>query len=167
MPRAHAVPPAPLADVRTQQMSPGLKRARAPFFLRNTVTGTVLAAFAVGIWAYSMRAVKQDDFSDVDEEARALARAAPAPAPASAPAAVEGAQTTAPGAGVVPVPVEPAAVVPVVAQPVHAGPSPRGVLASLVHERYPRLLDPTTKTFVWGAPSVDRLGRMGEAASRK
>jgi cytochrome c oxidase assembly factor 3 len=55
-------------------MSPGLKRAREPYRLRNAITGLALGAFAVGIWAYSISAVKQDVFDDVDEEARALAR---------------------------------------------------------------------------------------------
>jgi cytochrome c oxidase assembly factor 3 len=54
-------------------MSPGLKRARAPFRVRNAITGTLIAAFAVTVWAYSISAVKQDNFDDVDEEARALA----------------------------------------------------------------------------------------------
>ena len=49
-------------------MSPGLQRARQPFRLRNAITGVVLAGFAVGVWAYSIGAVKQDKFDDVDEE---------------------------------------------------------------------------------------------------
>lgn len=53
-------------------MSPGLQRAREPFRLRNALTGLVLTGFAVGVWAYSIGAVKQDAFDDVDEEARAL-----------------------------------------------------------------------------------------------
>lgn len=53
-------------------MSPGLQRARAPFLLRNVLTGGILTSFAVGVWAYSLSAVAQDDFSDVDEEAKAL-----------------------------------------------------------------------------------------------
>ena len=32
------------------------------------VTGLVLAGFAAGVWAYSIGAVKQDDFDDVDDE---------------------------------------------------------------------------------------------------
>jgi len=56
-------------------MSPGLKRAREPFRVRNAVTGITLLGFAVGVWAYSIRAVKQDVFDDVDEEARVLAGA--------------------------------------------------------------------------------------------
>jgi cytochrome c oxidase assembly factor 3, fungi type len=56
-------------------MSPGMLRAREPFRVKNAVTGVLLAAFGVGVWAYSIRAVKQDVFDDVDEEARALATA--------------------------------------------------------------------------------------------
>ena len=55
-------------------MSPGLQRARAPFRLRNALTGLVLGGFAAGVWVYSLRAVKQDEFEDADEEARELAR---------------------------------------------------------------------------------------------
>ena len=39
------------------------------------MTGIAIASFAVGVWAYSIRAVKQDTFEDVDEEARALVAA--------------------------------------------------------------------------------------------
>ena len=53
-------------------MSPGLKRAREPYRVKNAITGLTLGAFAVGIWAYSISAVKQDVFDDIDEEARAL-----------------------------------------------------------------------------------------------
>ena len=149
-------------------MSPGLKRARQPFFLRNALTGVVLGAFAVGVWAYSIGAVKQADFTDVDEEARALARSGVSAVQSAAQEmekkVVESTQAAAPGTGVTPVPVGPgsstvgSAEVPASR---HAAP-PRGVLASLLHSRYPRLLDPNTKTFVWGAPSVDRVGRMGD-----
>ena len=53
-------------------MSPGLKRAREPYRVKNAILGLTLGAFAVGIWAYSISAVKQDVFDDVDEEARAM-----------------------------------------------------------------------------------------------
>jgi len=33
----------------------------------------IVAAFGIGVWAYSISAVKQDVFDDVDEEARVLA----------------------------------------------------------------------------------------------
>ena len=55
-------------------MSPSLKRARAPFLIQNAVTGTLLAAFAVGVYMYSIKAVKQDEFDDVDEVVRSRAR---------------------------------------------------------------------------------------------
>ena len=56
-------------------MSPGMIRAREPYRVRNAVTGVLLLAFGVSMWAYSIRAVRQDSFEDVDEEARELAAA--------------------------------------------------------------------------------------------
>lgn len=159
---------------KSNQMSPGLKRARQPFFLRNTITGVVLASFAVGVWAYSIGAVKQDDFTDVDEEARALARSGTSmvqPALSDADKkTIERTEASAPGTGVAPVPVGPASSAIVNSKTViPAAPAnltrPRGVLASLVYDRHPSLLDPATKTFIWGAPSVDRIGRMGDSSS--
>jgi len=58
-----------------QLMSPAMKRAREPFRVKNAITGVLLAAFGVGMWAYSIRSVKQDNFDDVDEEAKSLAAA--------------------------------------------------------------------------------------------
>jgi cytochrome c oxidase assembly factor 3 len=52
-----------------------MRRARQPFRVKNAITGVLLAAFGVGVWAYSISAVKQDVFDDVDEEAKALAAA--------------------------------------------------------------------------------------------
>lgn len=56
------------------QMSAGLMRAREPYRVKNTLTGLAIGSFVVGVWLYSMSAVKQDNFDDVDEEARAMAR---------------------------------------------------------------------------------------------
>jgi len=56
----------------SQTMSASLKRAREPYRVKNAIMGLTLGAFAVGIWAYSISAVKQDVFDDVDEEARAM-----------------------------------------------------------------------------------------------
>lgn len=53
-------------------MSQGLLRARAPYRVKNAITGLTISSFAVGVWLYSMSAVKQDNFDDVDEEARAM-----------------------------------------------------------------------------------------------
>lgn len=59
--------------VRTQAMSPGLKRAREPFRIPNALTGFVLGAFAVGVYSYSIYAVKQDEFEDLDDEVKSRA----------------------------------------------------------------------------------------------
>ncbi|WVQ94197.1 hypothetical protein IAU59_001275 [Kwoniella sp. CBS 9459] len=48
-------------------MSPSLTRARKPFILTNVLIGGTLFAFAVGVYVYSISAVKQDDFSDVED----------------------------------------------------------------------------------------------------
>ncbi|GAA99911.1 uncharacterized protein L969DRAFT_46850 [Mixia osmundae IAM 14324] len=47
-------------------MSQGLQRARAPFRFRNTLTGMALAGFITSVYYYSISAVKQEDFSDVE-----------------------------------------------------------------------------------------------------
>ena len=56
----------------TQGLSPGLQRARAPFRTRNAITGVAIGAFVFGVWAYSISAVKQDTFEDLDDEAKEL-----------------------------------------------------------------------------------------------
>ena len=183
-------------------MSPGLLRARQPFRLRNAITGLILCAFGVGIWAYSMGAVKQDMFDDADEEARRLAAGAAdvkslEDQEREMEAQVAQAHAEKVGAGVAsvkpvvpveksavtpPPPPQAAAVAPVVvtsvieaaAVPVSlVTPSkaisdrPRGVVAALLYEHYPQLLDPKTKTVLWGAPSVDNIGKLREVSSRK
>ncbi|MCJ1297616.1 hypothetical protein MMC08_000403 [Hypocenomyce scalaris] len=42
-----------------------LIRARQPFLVRNIVTGSAIFAFAIGVYAFTINAVAQDDFSDV------------------------------------------------------------------------------------------------------
>jgi cytochrome c oxidase assembly factor 3 len=130
-------------------MSPGLRRARAPFRLRNAITGIALGAFAVGIWSYSISAVKQDAFDDIDDEARALqagrltsasrdqvtvGNATSSPEPTSSPADV-------------PIPV--------------AAPQ-KGILRHL-ESRFPNLLDPRSKTLVSGAPPIDNMGTISRS----
>jgi cytochrome c oxidase assembly factor 3 len=128
-------------------MSAGLMRAREPYRMKNMLTGLAVGTFVVGVWLYSMSAVKQDNFDDVDEEARAMARAGMK--------VVEdrGSERTAD-----------------VASPTATGPSSvtsgkedkvQGLLA-LLDGKFPRFLDPKGKTMVWGAPPVDRVGRMSE-----
>ncbi|EPQ58950.1 hypothetical protein GLOTRDRAFT_69997 [Gloeophyllum trabeum ATCC 11539] len=129
-------------------MSPGLKRARAPYRVRNAVTGVLIGAFAVGVWAYSLRAVNQDVFDDVDEQAKALAEERARSAREAPPV------VTVEDGPIQPVPAHPAT---------HA---PRGILAKALYYHFPSLLDPRTKTLVWGAPPVDRVGRVGDPLSK-
>ena len=146
-------------------MSPGLRRARRPFLVSNIVTGSLVALFVTGVWAYSIRAVRQDVFDDVDEEARALtpevkrgvetveerarkveeklkAIATERTAKSSASTAVNSSRSTTPFAG---------------------GDVPRGLLPKLWKE-HPVWYDPT-RPLVWGAPPVDNMGRVGDRTS--
>jgi cytochrome c oxidase assembly factor 3 len=160
--------PRPQLTTDRQEMSPGLKRARAPFRVRNAITGSIIASFAVGVWAYSLSAVKQDNFDDVDEEAKALAgsgmrsiedeektrRARNAAAAAASNtkgdlASVVGFTPKSSSAR--------SSTTSVVLSPL---PVTRGILAPLLERNFPRLLDPMRKTLVWGAPPVDKIGRM-------
>lgn len=43
----------------------GLHRARAPFRAKNLLTGAGIVSFTFAVYAYSISAVKQDDFSDI------------------------------------------------------------------------------------------------------
>lgn len=47
------------------RMSQGLQRARAPFRAKNLLTGAGILSFTFAVYAYSISAVKQDDFSDI------------------------------------------------------------------------------------------------------
>lgn len=141
---------------RSSLMSPGLQRARAPFRFRNAITGLILAGFGVSVWAYSINAVKQDDFSDVDEEARALMR--------TGPTIVEDSEVK------VPVMDQTKAVatqipssVPVDVKAATAPSIHRGLLVPILERHFPRLLDPSRKTLIWGAPPVDNIGRLRDS----
>ncbi|RDW84358.1 hypothetical protein BP6252_01948 [Coleophoma cylindrospora] len=61
------------------KQSAALIRARRPYLIKNTLTGAGIFAFAIGVYAFTIRAVSQDEFEDVKVPD------APAPAPASAP----------------------------------------------------------------------------------
>ncbi|KAF8897872.1 hypothetical protein BD779DRAFT_1465954 [Infundibulicybe gibba] len=148
-------------------MSPGLKRAREPYRVRNALTGLGLAAFAVGIWAYSISAVKQDVFDDIDEEARAMARSGVSSEVLSledekkvmeAAATLVAAKSTAPSASHA-ASADTQQATPVV---LPAVPKQRGVLRA-VAGRFPRLLDPQQGTLVWGAPPVDNIGTLSKS----
>ncbi|KAI0032948.1 hypothetical protein K488DRAFT_48827 [Vararia minispora EC-137] len=131
-------------------MSPGLLRAREQYRVKNAITGVLVAAFVVGVYWYSILAVKQDTFDDIDEEARAMfaegrregvkaTQSAPEPAPAPAPAPFDAASRT--------------------------PPQRRGVLSPILDRAMPGLLDPKRKTLVWGAPPVDAIGKLSDKRS--
>ncbi|KAM0718496.1 hypothetical protein Q7P37_005566 [Cladosporium fusiforme] len=42
-----------------------LYRARQPYLVKNVVTGLVLLGFVGGVYTYTLKAIGQDDFSDV------------------------------------------------------------------------------------------------------
>lgn len=42
-----------------------LYRARQPYLIKNALTGLCIMGFAVGVYAFTIRAVAQDDFEDV------------------------------------------------------------------------------------------------------
>ncbi|CBX95554.1 hypothetical protein LEMA_P027060.1 [Plenodomus lingam JN3] len=45
--------------------SPALLRARAPYLVKNTITGFAIATLVVGIYTYTIKAISQDEFEDV------------------------------------------------------------------------------------------------------
>jgi len=124
-------------------MSSGLLRARQEYRVPNALTGFTLALFIGAVWAYSIRAVKQENFDDIDQQARQMAVQPSPSASARAPSAKVDREMTA------------------VSQPsglyieaTHAD-APRGLLPRLLPLRH---LDPVHSTLVWGAPPIDRLG---------
>ncbi|KAJ5675807.1 hypothetical protein N7462_008704 [Penicillium macrosclerotiorum] len=42
-----------------------LLRARRPYLVKNALTGFGLFVFSIGVYAYTIRAVGQEEFSDV------------------------------------------------------------------------------------------------------
>ena len=119
----------------------------------SPLRGAALAAFSVGVWAYSIGAVKQDAFDDVDEEARQLMAgsgmyksAVTDAANAEKGPATDSASSSSPVASIL-------------------TPSPRrGILPPLLEHRIPRLFDPSSGTLVWGAPPLDNIGRLGDSS---
>ncbi|KAK6359325.1 hypothetical protein TWF696_000486 [Orbilia brochopaga] len=41
-----------------------LIRARSPYLVKNAITGLALVGFVISIYAYTIRAIKSDDFAD-------------------------------------------------------------------------------------------------------
>ncbi|KAG6854467.1 hypothetical protein C0991_006546 [Blastosporella zonata] len=115
-------------------------------------------------WAYSISAVKQDIFDDVDEEARAMARSGTINevlSVAEEKKAMEAAISAAAGQTATTAPAMTASPL-TPSTPVSPPPSIRGILQHL-DGTFPRLLDPKNKTLIWGAPPVDNIGKLGES----
>jgi len=142
-------------------MSPGLQRARAPYRWKNAISGLTLGAIGVGIWAYSINAVKQDDFTDVDEEAREL-RESGVVLRSLEDEDKDKKKAAAEASG------EELILEKIVHELKDArkvtSPAGRGVLVQLLDRPFPKLLDPEQKTLVWGAPPVDDIGKMKDAS---
>lgn len=142
-------------------MSPGLQRAREPYRVKNVMLGLLLGAFAVGVWAYSINAVKQDVFDDVDEEVAALSADSTKGKKTTAALTAEGPAVTPITSATVSSQSIPEYIFPVQIPELN---SVKGVLPSL-EKRMPvwfQLLDPERKTLVWGATPIDKMGKMGD-----
>jgi len=50
---------------KNYRQSAALIRARRPYIVKNALTGAAIFAFAIGVYAFTIRAVSQDDFEDV------------------------------------------------------------------------------------------------------
>jgi len=138
-------------------MSPGLLRARAPYRFKNAITGITIFGFCVGVWAYSISAVKQENFDDIDEEAKALVAASQRrPDEQNRQAAADTRATST---------ISPSAASPLSSNIQDAWDEneacPHGLLVGVLR---PSLLDPHRKTLVWGAPSVDKMGKLGNSS---
>ncbi|KAH8118431.1 hypothetical protein DFH11DRAFT_1874602 [Phellopilus nigrolimitatus] len=151
-------------------LSPGLQRARAPYRVRNAITGLLIGTFAVGVWAYSIRAVKQDTLEDLDEEAKAFLDARMADekvkAAAAAPTSTPSTETRLSSAALEKGELSSAAGASTLSSSTNAA-RPRGILASQLGRYFPRALDPASRTIIWGAPPVDRIGRLGDKDDRQ
>ncbi|KAJ4290635.1 hypothetical protein N0V88_006382 [Collariella sp. IMI 366227] len=58
------IPRSSYYDAR-QRQSPALIRARRPYLVKNAIVGLGISAFAIGIYAYTIHAIGQDEFEDV------------------------------------------------------------------------------------------------------
>ncbi|KAH8834171.1 hypothetical protein DL96DRAFT_1703791 [Flagelloscypha sp. PMI_526] len=157
---------------RDGSMSQGMLRARRSYRVKNAITGVLLGAFVVGVWAYSIRAVKQEIFDDVDEEAKQLAAISSTPPSSPSTSTTSPTSNTtlthaspSPSAAKLSVnPIQHDATMVDSTKPFPPLPPPRGLLVgSWLDRTFPTLLDPAHKTMVWKAPSVDRVGRTGES----
>ncbi|KAL5121278.1 hypothetical protein ACEQ8H_000746 [Pleosporales sp. CAS-2024a] len=74
--------------------SPALLRARAPYLLKNTITGFAICTLVIGVYSYTINAISQDEFDDVivpDEPIRRPQQLSGGDAPGATTQAVQGA----------------------------------------------------------------------------
>ncbi|RDL38397.1 Uncharacterized protein BP5553_02737 [Venustampulla echinocandica] len=50
---------------RDYRQSAALIRARKPYLIKNAITGVGMFAFCIGVYAFTIQAVSQDEFEDV------------------------------------------------------------------------------------------------------
>ncbi|KAI4160725.1 MAG: hypothetical protein L6R39_000184 [Caloplaca ligustica] len=48
------------------RQGPALIRARQPFLVKNIFTGLAIVTFVISVYAFTIKAISQDDFSDVE-----------------------------------------------------------------------------------------------------
>ncbi|KAL0253892.1 hypothetical protein I308_101270 [Cryptococcus tetragattii IND107] len=162
-------------------MSPSLKRARKPFILTNVLIGGTIVAFALGVYAYSISAVQQDDFSDVEDllppvEERSKIRSIEDEAREQR--AFQSLASVLPTSRNLPpatsTPASPSKAIPEVPFP-EAGVADSKATSSWGIKRLGDVewirkrgwVDDKGNVLVWGAPDVDRIGRVGDAVSSK
>ncbi|KAL7420340.1 hypothetical protein Q5752_005310 [Cryptotrichosporon argae] len=155
--------------------SASLQRARRPYYVRNIATGTAILAFILGVYGYSIAAVKQDDFSDVadllppeserqhirtiEDELRDKALGLPA-------AGVAPYHTSSPSAPSKALPAESTTSGPVAASTSGAGWGWRR-LGESAWLRTRGWVDEKGNAVVWGAPDVDRVGGLWDAGVKR
>ncbi|KAI9657644.1 MAG: hypothetical protein M1821_002820 [Bathelium mastoideum] len=47
------------------RQSEALLRARRPYLVKNAITGACIFAFTIGVYAFTIHAISQDEFEDV------------------------------------------------------------------------------------------------------
>ncbi|OCK80983.1 hypothetical protein K432DRAFT_404240 [Lepidopterella palustris CBS 459.81] len=50
---------------KNYRQSPALIRARQPYLIKNALTGIAIFGFAISVYAFTIKAVSQDEFEDV------------------------------------------------------------------------------------------------------
>jgi len=152
-------------------ISPSLARARAPFRTQNAITGVVLATFGFSVWAYSIYAVKQENFDDVDFEALnttveekakriSLEDEAKAKQKGVKAKAHEVESRTSGTSSVTPS----TETLPTNLTSVTKAPDQRGLLRLLPFSS--KLYGPGDTSLIPNAPSVDQIGRLSDQAGR-